>query len=381
MPRVRALVLVLASAACTQVLDLDGYNFEPDPGVGGGNGVLDNNLGGASGSDGTSGSSGGDGTSGSDGVGNGGSGPDEPGLDGGVPDGGGLEPDASVGSGGASGSAGASGNAGTGGYAGASGAAGSSGTECGSNVCVPSIPGGWQGPLAVSSGGGAAACPNEYPVGQGDVNQGLQPGATSCNCGCFVSGISCRLFSTFLQDYITPVSCANPPSDDDCVTLVPDATCQGLPSENIAPNTWATTQRTCGNAVSTGSCTGGSCYPAARSFGNVCISQAGDVQCPSGFPVRSLYFRGIDDRRDCAPCSCALQGDQACVMHVEICSTGFFTTELHTYNEQSYCMNPGEDGGLSVLDQAVVDPGNCDPVGGAATGSATPTNPLTVCCL
>ena len=379
LPYLRALVLILASGACTQMLDLEGYTFQPSDGIGGsgGSGTLDSNLAGSSGSDGNSA-----------GSGNAGTGSEEPLDDAGVPDAGEVEPDASSGAGGANGgagaggTAGASGAAGGGGFAGSGGLGGSTGAgECGADVCVPSIPNGWQGPVAVSSGGGSTACPGQYPVNLGAVNQGLREGATSCSCGCFVSGITCRLFSAFLQGYITPASCASPPSADDCVSLVPDATCQGIPSKTIAPNTWTTTELTCGSAVSTGSCTGGSCYPAASGFGNVCISQPGDVQCPAEFPVRSLYFQGIDDRRDCAQCGCALQGDQACHMQLEICSVGFFTVELDTYQQQSYCMNPGDDGGLDIQGQSVVDPGNCDPVGGGATGSATETGPLTVCCL
>jgi hypothetical protein len=356
--------------------------------------VLDSNHAGNTGTDvvGTSGASG------SAGVGSAGSG-SNPGQD---PDAGPGDPDASQGGGGASGAAGsssggaagtgiagASGIAGAGGYSGSTGIAGSSGisgagglgnTECGLDLCVPTVPNGWQGPIAVSRGG-AASCPVGYPYYFGDVNQNLQPGATNCSCGCFINQAACVLVSSDTGTNIHPVQCESGFTDDDCITVLPDVTCATTHTENISPSTWGTVERTCGNAVSTGTCTGGSCYPSSGNFG-LCISQAGDVQCPSEFPARSLYFTSIDDRRSCLPCTCELQGDQACHAQMEICGVGDYTVDLDTYTEPQTCL-PGDGSGWSVINgPSVVDPGNCDAYGGAdTTKTATPTGPVTVCCL
>jgi hypothetical protein len=250
-------------------------------------------------------------------------------------------------------------------------------------VCVPPVPNGWQGPIAVASGSGTASCPTGYGVQLGDLNAGFRAGATNCSCGCIVNSAVCRLYSEYLGDYFAPVgSCEDAPSpDEDNLYAVVDATCAPQPFVDVQDNSWSTTARSCGTAAaSTVACTRGACYDNASGFGSVCIAQDGDVACPSDFPARTLYHRSVSDSRACQPCQCALQGDQACEIEIEVCSVGFFQVTL-TSGGQPQSLNDSDGDGVTLMSSTVTDIGNCDPVGGTATGAAVPTSPVTVCCL
>jgi hypothetical protein len=343
-----ALTLLLASAGCTPSLELGDYEFHRS-GIAGD--TFD--VGGAGGETG----SGGDSTAGggdSGAAGNGGDGPldsdagwtEDAGADSGEPGGGN----------------------------------GGGGTCPLSELCVPTIPVGWTGPIAVSSLSGASSCPGTYASSQGSVNSGLQASAASCGCGCGLNTVSCYLEAQTTGDEFTPTEvCDLPPDDSECLAARPAVTCDALPSQNILAASWQTTRLTCGGASPTTTCGGGTCYPNAGSFGQTCISQSGDVSCPSSFPNRTLYFRSFSDNRSCSACNCFPVG-QECQIQMEICATGFFDVTVSS-NDDPYCLNSGEDGGVNVDFSVVLAQGTCSTTGGAAQGSAVPTNPVTICCL
>jgi hypothetical protein len=349
-----ALALLCAVGGCQQSLDLDAYSFIA---VDAGQAGRPTDLPGAAGAGGSG--AGGRGTGGTDISGGSGSGgsdvdassPSE--LDAGQ-DSGSTLPDA--------------------------GAGDASTLGCGpAERCVPAVPAGWQGPIAVSEGGAAQGCPGTYPTPLGELNAGLDVGAVNCSCGCIVGSVVCRLQSANTKTFFAPtVSCESPPTDDDCLTAVADSTCSPQPFEDIRSNSWDTTELSCGGAVTTEACSGGACYPELGGFGKLCISALGDLACPGEFPGRTLYHQTIADDRDCAPCTCEPE-EQACQIELEICSTGFFDVTLQEGDD--ICLNSSDDKGVSLISAVVVDQGTCQTAGGTATGSAVPAGPVTVCCL
>lgn len=341
---------LVASVGCSLVIGTEDYEFN-GPGAGG-----------TSGASGTSGAGGDGGTSGSGSSGSGGASGGSTG-----------EADAST-----PGGSGGQGTGAAGSVDGGDGDGGVSSPECApTERCVPEIPTGWDGPLAVRSGG-SADCPGAYPVVHAELNSGFEAGSATCSCGCIVDGVKCRLESNFTGDFFDPEgSCDAPPSEDDCLNLVPDATCSPQPFEDIRANSWQSTELACRGATSAEACTGGACYPAVGDFGSVCISSAGDVACPAGFPQRSLYHQGFTDTRDCSACSC-FPVDQECEMELEICSVAFYQVTLNTFEEQCF---GSDDAALTVLSNSVLDTGTCDTSGGTLVGAAAPANPVTVCCL
>jgi hypothetical protein len=117
----------------------------------------------------------------------------------------------------------------------------------------------------------------------------------------------------------------------------------------------------------------------------LCISQVGDVSCPAqDYTERTLMFTSVADTRGCADCTCGDPTGITCGGTVTLytnnpCSgngTGVPTTGtcvaapgLEYFHAGTYAVTTGPTGG------------SCDPAGGAATGEATPGDPVTICCL
>lgn len=233
----------------------------------------------------------------------------------------------------------------------------------------------------VSDANGATSCPGTYATPLGSVNAGLNAPAANCACGCFVSGVDCFIGSGNTGGEFEPAgSCDSPPTEDDCLSAQLSASCTATGSETITPISWTTTRLTCGGATSTESCSGGACFPSASAFGSVCISQNADVSCPSTFPNRSSFFRGVADTRSCTACGCFTQG-HSCEIEIQVCSLGFYDVTLSTDLGNEACLTSSDGDGVTLLSTSVAPGGTCSTTGGVAQGSAVPINPVTLCCL
>jgi len=128
-----------------------------------------------------------------------------------------------------------------------------------------------------------------------------------------------------------------------------DATCGactcGLPVSNVcaasggdatlAAISWGQVGRACTPDLGAACANGGTCIAAAAPR-LLCIQQTGDAACPTGSPFATPYvlYGGVTDTRGCTACTC----------------------------------------GNAVM-------GACTPSGGAPTGAATPSMPVTYCCM
>jgi hypothetical protein len=249
---------------------------------------------------------------------------------------------------------------------------------CGaSERCVPDIPDGWQGPIAMGNGGGS--CPAEYPTLAADLNAGFQEGGATCSCSCSPDGTSCHLQSETTGDDFAPVApCSHAPTDDDCLAAVAIAPCTAHPFKQIQNDSWSSTKLACGGPSATSACAGGACYSNPSTFGDLCIASSGDVPCPDGFPNRTLYFESFTDTRDCSACTCTSQG-AGCQIDLEICGQSIYSVTLHENDEK--CLNSSDGETVSLISNAVTAQATCQSAGGELTGSASATNPITVCCL
>jgi hypothetical protein len=194
-----------------------------------------------------------------------------------------------------------------------------------------------------------------------------------------VNGVTCHLQSKATGDFFDPATCESPPTEDDCMVARSLAGCTALPSSSLSPNTWQTTVLSCGGGLSTGGCDGGGeCYPALPGSGPLCVHALGDLACPEGFPARQVFFQGVTDNRSCSDCTCSASG-QAGPLVGEVCSVGFFTATLDEGEE--LCLNSSDGDGIHVLPSAHISSGSCEAEGGAASGTAVPADPVTVCCI
>ena len=99
---------------------------------------------------------------------------------------------------------------------------------------------------------------------------------------------------------------------------------------------WGRVGFTCDAPAPSTTCGGGVCMPLpAMGFRpGLCVHHDGDIMCPEGFDDRHVFYGGFDDTRGCTTCTCSN-----------------------------------------------VNMGVCTPMGGSATGSATPSMAVTYCCV
>lgn len=249
-------------------------------------------------------------------------------------------------------------------------------------VCVPSVPTGWSGPVVLGEGlMDPPACPAEYPATIILTQRDLVAPPADCNCGCVVASAQCSLFSENTDTFYVPAgSCDDPPSPNDCLRAVVDASCSPNASDTVPPLTWETQARLCEGAAEGDACDGGVCFASAAEFGPTCIFQNGEQICPAEFPDRTIYFGDGSDSRACAACGCSVTGGQ-CEIEIEVCSVGFFSRTLMS-GDVPFCLpDPGDGDGVSLLLQTITAQPTCTPTAGTPTGDAAPESPVTVCCL
>ncbi len=288
--------------------------------------------------------------------------------------------------------------------------------DCGGYVCAPATPTGWAGPLAFWNGPGAVpapACGAEYPSATVDATQGLIAGAVSCGaCGCSAPiGMVCALAT--LQ-FFPSLACAGTGGQltvaaNVCQAFIilgynaesalfasaPPAggACNPTPTTDIVPPlAWNERARACGGADLGGGCGAGVCAPKpAAPYGGICVAKAGDNACPPGYPQKTFYYQGVNDTRGCSACSCSTPQGAACPGTAEISTNSACSVDTVVVNNVGGCESlppdpsppppPYQNSRSIFYDGKPPVGGACGASGGQVSGSATPTAPVTICCL
>ncbi len=426
-----AAVVALAYAGC----GFPDHSFIPDDqfddasvGTGGTSGSGTGGTSGTGGVGGTSGSAGMSGTGGTAGGGTGGVG-------------GSAGASGSGGTAGASGSAGQSGAGGSGGGTGNENCTngidddGDKLIDCedpdckGAGYLCQTIPAGWSGPLALYTGDyskSPPACDTLYPNAfltaylDPSVPAGCQctcGGATGVTCGgpqaTLYAAASCGSgnavtldFSTFNSGdcvhFTQPADAGAFTSTSANVTSAVTATggsCSPNPVVVTKPDPWKLKARGCTPPTpptpGASGCTGSSsCVaPAASAFNKgTCIYKDGDVACPSPsvFTNKTVVYDNTpsSDTRDCSACQCDAPSGN-CSGKVELwAANGCVGTPdaTVTYGGASPQCGPfasTNDVFSHFLTDTTQTTVTCpaSPSGGQPTGSVTPANPTTFCCL
>ncbi len=164
--------------------------------------------------------------------------------------------------------------------------------------------------------------------------------------------------------------------------------CEPNPTVNIPTPSFETSVAGCSVAELDGMCEGdATCWesPAPPFEAGVCVWRLGDEGCPTGFPTRTLWYRGeLQDTRACSECRCDEPMGSCPDSAVDI-------------YEGYYCNDPvttvlaGDCGEICYGDMcntyavsALFFPGaaeaSCAPDGGELTGELTAEDPVTFCC-
>jgi hypothetical protein len=244
------------------------------------------------------------------------------------------------------------------------------------HTCVPPVPSGWQGPVAVYDGSGASPDCFEsggYPSIVVTANASFSPGTASCpTCACgSPTGASCAV-DVFVysnpdctgtswgppatptdpnpptQTFTATGSCAflpnlcQPPTPAGAgfTNLRVTGTCQAQTQgqKEIPAPTWAASVRACGDVSLSGKGCGTSnsaCVPKPASpfKGSPCIHQTGDVACPSGaYSKKTVYYQSFTDSRDCSPCACGTNLSGASCTNATL---KLYTNDSCSANEQT----------------------------------------------
>ena len=303
------------------------------------------------------------------------------------------------------------------------------------HTCAPTVPsGGWAGPVARWQGtpGAEPDCLQSggYPTLQESANDGISapaPTCQSCQCGP-ITGSQCS--QTVDIEFWDTASCDNGcwgctgtpftmTSGGACVVFgqfhgpsgetpvaakftQPTATggsCTAMDvgSPNIPAITWSTGARSCGDGpTGGGGCGSSKCMPVPQApfASGLCIFQAGDLPCPIGpYSNKFRYFRDANDTRACSACSCGAAQGETCTGTVRT-YTNACTADLTTIMTPETCtpiVTPDpttttEDAGVldtrgSTYTAGTPQGGSCPPQGGQASGGASPSSPVTFCCL
>jgi len=293
---------------------------------------------------------------------------------------------------------------------------------CSAYSCDEAPPPGWQGPIGLYTGSGSPlppppSCGAPYANDFVDGNAGLVASTAQCGCSCgSVSGADCD--GAIGWTVYTDANCSNPctsaamppstatfcESTSACsvgsfqvtagAPLLNIASCHANPSIAIPNCGWQTVGRGCGYSgpVDHGGCSGGAlCVqrPTSPFNAKACVFAAGDLTCPAGsYSVGQTFYAAASDSRGCSACTCGSPTGVTCALSGNLSTYATFgsptcsnVTATATASPNGACtMVEGGAAGVEGYVTASPSGGACAPSSVGATGSVTPTGPVTVCC-
>jgi hypothetical protein len=165
-----------------------------------------------------------------------------------------------------------------------------------------------------------------------------------------------------------------------------EAVCARAGTPAPAPVTWTEQAKLCGAGQSGGGCASGRvCLPKVSTGQKLCAFSSGVNSCPSGFTPEGsgLWYSGLDDTRDCGSvCPAASPSGGSCgtsylaLYGGNLCAGA--ATNLQSGVTCAFSAPTGLQSGRVILQGET--PPACTAPPPAATGSATATGAMTVCC-
>lgn len=295
--------------------------------------------------------------------------------------------------------------------------------------CVAHLPDGWLGPVLVQTGAPdvGASCPPEAPhvdydgyaaltdeplacpactcdAAEGACGASTELTANAAPCASVGDGVQQTPVSVPLTGACTPVGglpAGAPCATGHCLqslTFAPLALMEtgcapsAEPPPEPTPPVWQTAALACADDRP-GWCDDVDtiCAPADAAGFSLCISQAGDLACPSDWPLKQTFYKTVEDTRSCTPCDCGAPTGGTCTALVSAFSDSTCTTTqvaLKMSSSVSACVPVQTEGspptspalGGVTGSKPTYQPGTCLPSGGAPSGMLAPAEPTTFCC-
>lgn len=295
-------------------------------------------------------------------------------------------------------------------------------TCSGNNVCVDQAPSGWLGPIALYEGVPSATPSCSAPFSSEVFTlrkDPVQVPATCSTCSCsynatsYPTGWWCEATWKNKATGTCPISTGNGgtfgvsaagPSvhvEGACNDLGSSfpihqftnvryagegAACKAgaAQSPTVPAATWSAGARGCALPFPNGNgCSAGNVcapIPTAPFNGKLCVYQPGDVACPTvRYVTKKLYYANSTDTRTCSTCGCTASG-LTCNINIKGYSNAACTTE--TFSTDAALSTPSACVAASAryYKYTVSKSASCSAIGGAPTGTITPTEPTTICC-
>lgn len=287
--------------------------------------------------------------------------------------------------------------------------------------CVPVLPGGWNGPIAMfvgAFGDASPTCSGEFPVGSLSLVGSPDEGLHECECACEVQDAACEelvvgrwteegcdgVFNEGMRDWdgVVDRACEFLPGDLPIgeawklgINDPPGVTgsCQKVDEDHIDDVSWAERFVGCEPAappVQLDCSPGRVCVPTPEApfAKSHCIYAPGaNVPCPSGsYEYAGTFFQSATDTRTCSACgSCQGSPSGTCEGTVEIyvseCpETGFPAGQLTLGSSlcDEFGTNHSDD--LAVVADIAPSASCSPPTGGEPQGTVAYEGPITVCC-
>jgi hypothetical protein len=163
-------------------------------------------------------------------------------------------------------------------------------------------------------------------------------------------------------------------------------------SSVIPPLRWSQYAEVCVPPLPGGGCGTGFCVPRPESpfAAGICIVIEGDLACPGNYRQRFVYYQGLLDTRDCTECSCTSPSGAVCSGSVTVGSDALCSADRSTVQTIGSCGTLGADPSApapplvqsrsAFYSEGAATGGSCAASGGAATGTVSETDPITICC-
>ena len=193
------------------------------------------------------------------------------------------------------------------------------------SVCVAAAPSGWT--FTTYDPDNRNACASGYGA-PSDVEEGIDAGPAACTCGCTTASPDCHSGKLGIQggsnNTCDNINTQTDPADAGCqmlgtqffttggnkIATTPPTpvggSCTASGSQTIPGIGYAHQGRTCAFEAGApgGGCTSGQVCIPSPGTAQTCISQAGDVACPAGYPTQHTIGTKVTDTRGCTPCGC-----------------------------------------------------------------------------
>jgi len=156
------------------------------------------------------------------------------------------------------------------------------------------------------------------------------------------------------------------------------------------PAKWNTLARAChGNGWTTCETSAAQCIKEVRAPFSLCVNHEGDLDCPKFdyWPIRRVFYGGVDDRRECTECACGAPEGGICIASLSVYQatcTEPPLDKIQISSEGDSCFDMLPSGG-PIGSKAETSPiyiaGKCAPAQSVPSGgTAEKINPVTFCC-